>query len=1068
MDPSRDGGGGLTATGLLCGSCGTELPTNSKFCNECGTPLTQAARTAEYKQVTVLFADVVHSMDIAAAVGSERLREIMAQLFDRAKEVVQRYHGTVDKFTGDGIMAVFGAPVALEDHAVRACLTALGVQDEAKQIAVTVRERDGVDLQLRVGLNSGEVVAGEIGSGALGYTAVGEQVGMAQRMESAAPPGAVMLGASTARLVDGAADLGESELVQIKGADAPVPAHRLLSMGDGHRAVGRAESNLVGRRWEMSAVEGLLDRALDRHGVVVGVVGSPGIGKSRLVRELAAMAGGRGVEVFTTFCESHTSQVPFHVVARLLRAATGVDCLDPQAGRDRVRDRVPDADPEDLLLLHDLLGIADPNVPSPAIDPDARRRRLTALLNAASLARETPAVYVIEDAHWIDEVSESMLTEFLTVIPQTPSLVLVTYRPEYRGALSRMAGAQTIALAPLSDSETAALVSELLGSDPSIGGMITMIAEKAAGNPFFAEEMVRDLAERGVLRGNRSAYESTADAGEVSVPATLQATIGARIDRLDPAAKRTLSAAAVIGSRFNRGLLETLGIDPDLEDLVSGEFIDQITFTRQPAYVFHHPLVRTVAYESQLKSDRAELHRRVAAAIESRDPAAAEENAALIAEHLQAAGDLHAAYGWHNRAATWATNRDIAAARLSWERAQKIADALPADDPDRAAMRIAPRTMLCGTAFRVHVNVAGARFDELRQLCTAAGDKASLAIGMAGLVMDHAFQDRVREASQLASEAMALVESIGDPTLTVALSWTAIYAKMESAEWCEVLRWSQRVIDLADGDPSKGNLIFGSPLALAFVTRAMARYFLGRPGWRDDLRHGVAMARSADPLSYAAVVTFVYNPGITLGVLGPDDSALREIEDALRIAERSGDDLALSNTRMALGLALVHRHTAADRDRGQPLLAEVSDVFPRRGHNLYDLPLVEVYVARERAGRGDRDDAVPLMGAAVDHLFRDGQLLSYGIPTTGVLVETLLDRGAESDVAEAEAAIERLAAAPADEGLVMREIWLLRLRALLARAHGDAATYTDFRDRYCDMARTLGFEGHMAWAEAMA
>ena len=362
MDPSRDGGGGRTATGLWCGSCGTELAPNSKFCNECGTPLTQVTRAAEYKQVTVLFADVVHSMDIAAAVGSERLREIMAQLLGRATEVVQRYDGTVDKFTGDGIMAVFGAPVALEDHAVRACLAALGVQDEAKRIAVIVRERDGVDLQLRVGLNSGEVIAGEIGSGPFGYTAVGEQVGMAQRMESAAPPGAVMLSASTARLVDGAADLAESELVQIKGAEQPVPAHRLLSMGDGHRAVGRAESNLVGRRWEMSAVESLLDRALDRHGAVVGVVGPPGIGKSRLVRELAAMAGRRNVEVFTTFCESHTSQVPFHVVARLLRAATGVEGLDPQAGRDRVRDRVPDADPEDLLLFDDLLGIADPEI----------------------------------------------------------------------------------------------------------------------------------------------------------------------------------------------------------------------------------------------------------------------------------------------------------------------------------------------------------------------------------------------------------------------------------------------------------------------------------------------------------------------------------------------------------------------------------------------------------------------------------------------------------------------------------------------------------------------------------
>ena len=383
--------------------------------------------------MTVLFADVVHSMDIAAAVGAERLREIMAELLDRSTAVVKRYGGTLSQFTGDGIMAVFGAPIALEDHAVRACLAALGIQEEAKRLAAEVQDRDGIDLRLRVGLNSGQVIAGEIGSGALGYTAIGEQVGMAQRMESVAPPGGVMLSASTARLVDGAAALGEPELVRIKGADEPVRAHRLLGIGERHRAVGRAESNLVGRRWEMSAVEGLLDRAVDGHGAVVGVVGPPGIGKSRLVREVAAMARRRGVEVFTAFCESHTSQVPFHAVARLLRAATGVEGLDAQTARDRVRDRIPDADPEDLLLLDDLLGIADPDVALPQIDPDARRRRLTALVNAASLARETPAVYVVEDAHWIDEVSESMLADFLTVIPQTPSLVLVTYRPEYRG-----------------------------------------------------------------------------------------------------------------------------------------------------------------------------------------------------------------------------------------------------------------------------------------------------------------------------------------------------------------------------------------------------------------------------------------------------------------------------------------------------------------------------------------------------------------------------------------------------------------------------------------------------------
>jgi hypothetical protein len=314
---------------------------------------------------------------------------------------------------------------------------------------------------------------------------------------------------------------------------------------------------------------------------------------------------------------------------------------------------------------------------------------------------------------------------------------------------------------------------------------------------------------------------------------------------------------------------------------------------------------------------------------------------------------------------------------------------------------------------------------------------------------------------------MTLAESIGDPTLTVGLSVAALYAKIESGEYFDMLGWSQTVIDLADGDASRGNFLFGSPLAAAFTTRALARYGLGRRGWRDDLRDGLAMARGADPMSYATVVTWIYCGAIPSGVLRPEDSAVREIEDALRIAERSSDDLALALARITLGVALVHRHTAAERDRGNKLLAEVPEVLLHRGHNLGELPAVEVYLARERARRGDREGAIPFMRAAADLLFREGRLLGWGIPATGVLVETLLDRGAESDVAEAQAAIERFAAAPADEGLVVRDIWLLRLRALLAQAHGDDARYREYRDRYRDMAKTLGFEGHMAWAEAM-
>jgi class 3 adenylate cyclase len=1049
-----------------CRKCATALLEGARFCHGCGAPVPEAAAPAEYKQVTVLFADVVGSMDIAAAVGAERLREIMADLVDRCSTVVHRYGGTVDKFTGDGVMAVFGAPVALEDHAVRACLAALGIQEEAKALADEIDDSDGVDLRVRVGLNSGQVITGEIGSGALGYTAIGEQVGMAQRMESVAPPGAVMLTDSTAQLVEATTVLGEPQLVRIKGADDAVPARQLLSVTEQRRQTARSQSRLVGRQWELATLAAMLDRSIAGRGSVVGVVGLPGIGKTRLVSETIGRAKSLGVQVFSVFGESHATDVAFDVVARLLRAVGQLGGLDGQSARARVRAQIPDGDPQDMLLLDDLLGIGDPSVQLPRIDPDARRRRLTALIQSAQLARTRPMLFVVEDVHWVDEVSDSMLADLAAVIPQTRSMALLTYRPEYLGALQHVAGAQTVALTPLTGDETSTLVAELLGADPSASQVGDLIAGRAAGNPFFAQEIIRELAERGVLVGQRGGYTCRTDVDEVAVPATLQAAIAARIDRLSPAAKQTLAAAAVVGFRFEADLLVGLGIEPCIDELIYAELVDQVRFTARAEYEFRHPLIRAVAYETQLKADRARVHRRLAAAIEARDPHSADQHAVLIAEHLEAAGDGHGAYGWHMRAAAWATNRDLGAAQLSWDRATKIADALPADDPSRAVMRIAPRTMSCGIAWRVRRD-AGALFEELRTLCGAVGDKASLAIAMAGLVWDHSYHSRLREASQLASEAMDLIDSIGDPTLTVGLSIAPIYAKGECTEWSAALPWLDQLIDLADGDPTMGNFLVGSPLAVALAMRGNARCFVGHPSWREELGRGVAMARSADPLSYTAAAGYFYGAGIPSGVLAVDDRALGEIEDVVQNAERSSDDLAFTLSKMVLGLALMYRPTDAEHDRGQRVLAEVRDWLMVKEHSSVGLPVAGLYLARERARHGDLDEAIPLIRAAADQLICEGRLLGWGMPATALLAETLLERGGQSDVMEAEAAIERLAAARADEDVPLRDIFLLRLRALLARAHGDASTYAELRDRYRDTATSLGYEGHSVWAAAM-
>lgn len=467
------------------------------------------------------------------------------------------------------------------------------------------------------------------------------------------------------------------------------------------------------------------------------------------------------------------------------------------------------------------------------------------------------------------------------------------------------------------------------------------------------------------------------------------------------------------------------------------------------------------------------MHRRVAAAIEASDPAADEENAALIAEHLEAAGDLREAFGWRMRAGGWAAYRDITAARVSWEHARHVADTLPDAHPDRLSMRIAARTLLCAHAYRVHVDISGGLFEELRQLCAAAGDKRSLVIGMAGLVEVHSVYGRVGEASRLAAETMALVESISDPTLTIRLSMFSIAAKLQTGEVTEALRWSQTVIDLADAELAQGakeNRMIDRPLAVglahALATRGTARCALGDPGWRSDLDQALGKSRSIGPLLHAGVMSYSYGLAIVSGVLVADDAALCDIEEALRIAERSSEDLALGLTRFALGLALAHRESPAERERALALLGQVRDMCLDGRLYQYTLAVVDLYTARERAKRGDRDGAIARLREAVDDLFHAGQLWSC-IGGTAFLVEALLERGADDDVVEAEAAIKRLAAAPAGDGLVMREIWLLRMRALLARTHGDDTSYRDYRDRYRDMATEHGFEGHMKWAEAM-
>jgi adenylate cyclase len=1055
----------VSATSLVCHVCGAEPREGARFCDACGSALTLVVAPAEYKQVTVLFADMVRSMDIAAALGPERLREVVTELVDRAVAAVQRYGGTVDKFTGDGIMALFGAPLALEHHAYRACLAALEIQQVARQVAVEVARRDGIDLRVRVGLNSGQVIAGEVGATHLGYTAVGEEVGMAQRMESVAPPGGVMLSESTARLVEDRVVLGEREIVHIKGVDVGVPARRLLGVDSDHRQKARHESRLIGRQSEKDAVAGFLELAGRGAGTVITVTGRPGVGKTRLIRESAATATSRGFEVFVTYCESHTRDVPLHVISRLLRAIFGILGLTPEEARARVRSQIPGAGAEDLLLLDDLLGIC--GGPCPDIDPDARRRRLVELIKTVSRARAGPAVYIVEDAQWIDGVSEKLLGVFAAAVPRMRATLLVAYRPQYSGTLSRIAGAHLITLRPLSDSDIAELIKGLLGEHPSVLGLSTVVADRAAGVPFAAEEIVRDLAERGEIEGHPGAYVCVREVRDIHVPASLQAIIGARIDRLTATAKRTLNAAAVIGAQFDSELLESLLDSIDVAPLIEAQLVEQVGFAPHATYAFCHPLIQQAAYESQLKAGRSELHRRVAAVMQRTHGGFTGQEASIVATQYAAAGDLRDAYDWHMQAATWYGARDIPAARKSWQQALRVADRLPDDDPDRLTKRIAPRALLCGSAFQVGGTPADTGFDELRELTAAAGDKKSLAIGMAGHLTTLTFNAHHSEAASMASEFAALVESIGDPAMTVGLFYAAAQAKWEAGEATESLRLAQRIIDVADGDPTMGSLVVGSPLAWGIAVKGAAGMSLGRRGWRDDLDESLALARSVGGATTRPFVQlYRYAAATQNGAVLPDAQDVAQAAETLEIAQRSANNTAVAYALLNRATTLIH-NDSEDTAAGLEFLAQAREMIVNEQLIVTLRRMSDIELARQRGRSGDLDGAIDLATTVLAEQFDTGEMVFRG-PATTVLAEALLARGCVGDIADAQRAVDRLAAVPTEPGFVLHELPVLRLRALIARAHGDEPGYQQFREGFRIKAQEADFEGCLAQAEAMA
>jgi class 3 adenylate cyclase/tetratricopeptide (TPR) repeat protein len=874
----------------------------------------------ERKQVTVLFADVKGSMDLAEQHDPEQWHRIMQGFFSILSDEVRRLEGTVDKFTGDGIMAVFGAPVAHEDHARRACFAALRMLDDIAEYAAELRRTHGLNFSARIGINSGEVIAGEIGSGSdSGYTAVGHTVGLAQRMEALAEPGRAYLTEAAAELAHGFFELEDLGEFEIKGASRPVRVFELVGVGAARSRLDlsreRGFSRFVGREREVAALEQGLERARAGEGAVLGVVAEPGVGKSRLCLEFAQRTRDRGVEVFEAQGQAHGRELLFMPVLQMLRSYFGIaDSDSERIVREKIAGRTLLLDPgfvEDLPLLFDFLGVPDPDRPLPQLSAEARQRALQAVVCRLVRApnRRNPIVTVIEDLHWMDEGSESLLEELLNNVEGTETLILVNFRPEYSpGWDTDSSRYRQIELEPLGPGDTRELLGDLAGDDPSLDGLSELIHERTAGNPFFIEEIVRALVEADNLEGKRGAYRLARPVEETVVPVSVQTVLAARIDRLGPDAKRLLQAASVAGKEVAEPALVAISGMADeeercqatLRELIEAGFLYEHEVYPERVLAFRHPLTREVAYGTQLGEQRAAIHAAVARATIELNPERHEELAALIASHMEKGGETLDAARWSARAAYWAGHSRPHDSMRLWRNVMELVEGLE-ETEETTALAVTSRLLQLDYAWRLGMDrEEAARLErEAEEIATRIGDLRSLALlrmlrsGRPGIEQTtSAWIEGVAEANRIADES-------GDPYLRVAIRAAGAYAYLCAADFDRLEGTADEVLELAGGDIRAGaGIVIGCPVAWALGAKAIVARERGEYERCEELLN--QSIRIAEELGDPETASWNHGTrALLLLAQGEADAAVVAAQRNFELTERMGDVfsrcLALSN-----------------------------------------------------------------------------------------------------------------------------------------------------------------------------
>jgi class 3 adenylate cyclase/tetratricopeptide (TPR) repeat protein len=962
-----------TSLALRCANCGAQLPTGAKFCFECATPVSasgsppqfaspetytpkhlaeriinsKAALEGERKQVTVLFADLKGSMELLAERDPEEARKILDPVLELMMEAVHRYEGTVNQVMGDGIMALFGAPLAHEDHGVRACYAALRMQASVKRYAEEVQRTAGIAIQIRVGLNAGEVVVRSIGSDLhMDYTAVGQTTHLAARLEQMAMAGSILITTGALRLAEGYVHVRPLGAVPVKGMSEPVEVYEMTGAGVARTRLqagaARGLSRFVGRLAELDALRRALEDAQAGHGQVVGVVGEPGLGKSRLLWEFTNSHRIQGSLIIESGAVSFGKATPYLPVVNLLKAYFEIE---PRDDARKVREKVTGK----LLTLADALGPTLPaflsllDVPIEDdqwqyLDPPQRRQRTLDAVKRLLLreSRVQPVCVVIEDLHWIDAESQALIDSLVESLPTARLLLLVNYRPEYQHGWGSKSYYTQLRLDPLPPASAEELLHALLGDHPGLQPLTRLLIERTERNPFFLEESVRTLVETGVLIGERGAYSLTRALPSIPVPATVQAVLAARIDRLPQGEKSLLQAAAVIGKRVPFTILEAIAPEGDLRlrlaHLQAAEFLYETSLFPELEYTFKHALTHEVAYTSLLQQRRRDLHARIVTAIEERSADRQAEHVDRLAHHALRGEVWDKAVMYLRQSGAKATARSAYREAVScFEQALEALAHLPGSRD----------TMALAIDLRLDLRTALTPLGHYREILGLLGEAEGIArelhddrrLGHVVADMSARLRNTGDHAGALEAgrRASAIAASLGDRDLQFEATYRLAQAHFAVGDFARSVDLLQRIVDILGGGRVPEE-VARLPRYLAAWPRAWLALGLASVG-----RLMEALAQGEQAVRIAEAADHLHSMIEARAALGRVHLDKGEFERAIALLESGlGPSRAWNIWDSSVFSSLGYAHTLSGRPGlGLPLLQEAVE----RGHSIDALGL---------------------------------------------------------------------------------------------------------------------------------